>query len=68
MGERHIVATGDGGFSDDDPLLDDFILGLTGKDRPRVCCAPTDVAAYRVEADGDAVREERLEPRLLVPA
>ena len=49
MGDRHIVAMGGGGFSDDDPLLDDFILGLTGKERPRVCFVPTasgDAAAY----------------------
>ena len=40
---RHIVALGGGGFSmePDNPLLDDFILRLTGKDRPRVCFVPT---------------------------
>lgn len=45
---RHIVALGGGGFSmePDNPLLDDFILGLTGKARPRVCFVPT--------ASGDA--------------
>lgn len=32
----HVVAMGGGGFSDDDRTLDDFILGLTGRDRPRV--------------------------------
>ena len=49
MGERHIVAMGGGGFSDDDPLIDDYILSLTGKVRPRVCFVPTasgDAAAY----------------------
>lgn len=49
MGERHIVAMAGGGFSDDDPVLDDFILDLTGKERPRVCFVPTasgDAAAY----------------------
>jgi dipeptidase E len=49
VGERHIVAMGGGGFSDDDPLLDDYILSLTGKERPRVCFLPTasgDAAAY----------------------
>lgn len=49
MTDRHIVAMGGGGFSDDDPLLDDFILGLTGAERPRVCFVPTasgDAAAY----------------------
>jgi dipeptidase E len=49
VGERHIVAMGGGGFSDDDPLIDDYILSLTGKERPRVCFVPTasgDAAAY----------------------
>jgi len=49
VGERHIVAMGGGGFSDDDPLIDDYILSLTGKVRPRVCFVPTasgDAAAY----------------------
>ena len=49
MGERHIVAMGGGGFSDEDPLIDDYILSLTGKERPRVCFVPTasgDAAAY----------------------
>ena len=37
--DRHIVAMGGGGFSmePENPLLDDFILRLTGKRRPRVC-------------------------------
>ncbi len=36
--ERHIVAMGGGGFSSEpeNPLLDDFVLELTGKDRPRI--------------------------------
>jgi dipeptidase E len=36
---RHIVAMGGGGFSDEpnNPLLDDFIFGLSGKRRPRIC-------------------------------
>ena len=40
---RLIVAMGGGGFSDEpgNPLLDDFVLGLTGKSRPRVCFVPT---------------------------
>ena len=49
MGDRHIVAMGGGGFSDDDPLIDDYILGLTGKERPRVVFIPTasgDAASY----------------------
>jgi len=45
---RHIVAFGGGGFSMErgNPLLDDYVLGLTGKARPRVCFLPT--------ASGDA--------------
>jgi len=31
-------------------------------------CAREGVAAYRVEADGDAVSETRIEPRVLRPA
>jgi peptidase E len=41
MADRHVVAMGGGGFSDDDPLLDDFVLALTGKPRPRVCFVGT---------------------------
>src|SRR5690349_6284704 len=43
-----IVAFGGGGFSMEagNPLLDDYVLGLTGVDRPRVCFLPT--------ASGDA--------------
>jgi dipeptidase E len=43
-----IVAFGGGGFSMEagNPLLDDYVLGLTGKPRPRVCFLPT--------ASGDA--------------
>jgi len=37
MTERHIVAMGGGGFLMDDPLLDDFVLGLAGVPEPRVC-------------------------------
>lgn len=50
--DRHIVAMGGGGFSmePDNPLLDDFVLGLAGRRgraaRPRVCFLPT--------ASGDA--------------
>ena len=49
MGERRqIVAFGGGGFSMEqgNPLLDDYVLGLTDADRPRVCFLPT--------ASGDA--------------
>jgi peptidase E len=43
-----IVAFGGGGFSMEagNPLLDDFVLGLAGRSRPRVCFLPT--------ASGDA--------------
>jgi dipeptidase E len=45
---RQIVAFGGGGFSMEwgNTLLDDFVLGLTGARRPRVCFLPT--------ASGDA--------------
>jgi dipeptidase E len=43
-----IVAFGGGGFSMEagNPLLDDYVLGLSGAERPRVCFVPT--------ASGDA--------------
>ncbi|MDB5321936.1 MAG: peptidase [Phycisphaerales bacterium] len=52
--ERHIVAMGGGGFSmePENPLLDDFILRLTGKRRPRVCF----VGTASGDADGYAER------------
>lgn len=45
---RQIVAFGGGGFSMEsgNPLLDEYVLGLSGKKRPRVCFLPT--------ASGDA--------------
>lgn len=45
---RQIVSFGGGGFSMEagNPLLDDYVLALTGKERPRVCFLPT--------ASGDA--------------
>ena len=45
---RQIVAFGGGGFSMEpgNPLLDDYVVGLTGRERPRVCFLPT--------ASGDA--------------
>lgn len=49
MGDvRQIVAFGGGGFSmeRDNTLLDDYALGLAGRERPRVCFLPT--------ASGDA--------------
>jgi len=46
--KRHIVGMGGGGFSEepDNPLLDDFVLGLCRRKTPRVCFVPT--------ASGDA--------------
>ena len=40
---KHIIALGGGGFSmePDNPLLDDFILSLTGKQKPKVCFVNT---------------------------
>ncbi len=40
---KHIIAMGGGGFSmePDNPLLDDFILSLTGKQKPKVCFVNT---------------------------
>lgn len=51
--ERQIVAMGGGGFSmePDNPLLDDYVLSLTGADRPQVCFLGT--------ASGDAERYTR---------
>ncbi len=48
MKPRQIVALGGGGFSDepDNPLLDDFIFGLSGKRHPKICFLGT--------ASGDA--------------
>jgi peptidase E len=45
---RQIVAFGGGGFSMEsgNPLLDDYVLGLTGEAQPKVCFLPT--------ASGDA--------------
>ena len=44
---RHIVAMGGGGFSAGDPLLDRYVLDLTGATRPKV--------AFIGTASGDAV-------------
>jgi len=48
MPERHVVAMGGGGFSDDDPLLDRYVVDLVGRPRPSICFVPT--------ASGDADR------------
>jgi dipeptidase E len=59
---KHIIALGGGGFSmePENPLLDDFILSLTGKARPRVCFVPTasgDAAGYMHRFDAAFPRE-----------
>ena len=43
MSNRHIVAMGGGGFSMEplNPLLDLYVLNLTGKENPKVCFIPT---------------------------
>ena len=52
---KHIIgASGGGGFSmePENPLLDDFILSLTGKPKPKVCFVPTasgDSAEYALK-------------------
>src|ERR1051326_7283656 len=52
-GEGHLVAMGGGGFSmePENPLLDDFVLGLSQRQPARVCFVPTasaDAATYIV--------------------
>jgi dipeptidase E len=54
MPDSYVVAIGGGGFSEepDNPLLDDYILSLSGKPMPRVCFVPTasgDGPAYIVK-------------------
>ena len=41
--DKHIVAMGGGGFSmePDNPLLNQYILGLVDKSHPKVCFLPT---------------------------
>jgi dipeptidase E len=42
MASGQIVAMGGGGFlMEADPRLDDYVLGLSGKTRPKVCFVPT---------------------------
>jgi dipeptidase E len=62
---KHIVALGGGGFSmePDDPLLDDYILSLTGKPKPKVCFVPTAAGDHEgyVQKFYDAFPAERAE-------
>ena len=56
MTDRHIVAMGGGGFSDDDPRLDRYVVDLAGTSSTKVCFVPTasgDATAY-VERFEDA--------------
>lgn len=41
--QRHIIAMGGGGFmmEPENPLLDNYILNTSGKDKPKVCFVPT---------------------------
>ena len=64
-----IIAFGGGGFAmePDNPLLDDYVLSLTGKPRPRVCLIPTasgDSVAW-VDRFYDVFHEDRCEPNHL---
>lgn len=54
MAERHIVAMGGGGFSQepDNPALDDFVLDLCGAGTPRICF----VGTASGDADGYAAK------------
>ncbi|HEY5436879.1 MAG TPA: peptidase E, partial [Candidatus Limnocylindrales bacterium] len=68
-----IVAMGGGGFSEepDNPLLDAFLLSLTGRSRPRVCFLPTasgDAPGYVARfLDAFAARAEATWLPLLAP-
>jgi dipeptidase E len=63
MSEQHVVGLGGGGFSDGGDALDEFVLGLASRARPRICFLPTaaaDSAEYVVKFY-EAFRE-RAEP------
>ncbi len=63
---RQIVAFGGGGFSMEsgNPLLDDYVLGLCGVERPRVCFLPSASgdADHYVVRFYRAFRADRCEP------
>jgi dipeptidase E len=64
---KRIAALGGGGFSGGGRAIDDHLLGLTGKNRPRVCFVPTasgDAATY-VERFLEAFPAERAEASVL---
>ena len=48
MAEPQIVAAGGLGEDDEAGRLIEFVLGLTGKERPRVCLVPTASAETKV--------------------
>jgi hypothetical protein len=41
VAERHILAAEGGWLDQGRRALDELIAGLTGKERPRICCLPT---------------------------
>ena len=62
-----IAALGGGGFSGGGRAIDDHLLGLTGKERPRVCFVPTasgDAATY-VDRFLEAFPAQRAEASVL---
>lgn len=66
MTHGQIVAFGGGGFAmePDNPLLDDYVLSLCRRPRPRVCLIPTasgDSAAW-IDRFYDLFTEDRCEP------
>lgn len=56
---RQIVAFGGGGFSMEpgNPLLDDYVLGLTGAERPLLS---QEARGYRLDLSGQRVVEMRI--------
>ena len=61
LAQRNIVALGGGGFLEEGShLLNDYLLGLTGKSRPRICMIPT------ASADSEKEDRERRDWRHLV--
>lgn len=61
MAERHIVGLGGGGETQEQTdLLYDYVLGLTGKERPRVLYVPTAIAE---DAEGIVTFYERFRER-----
>jgi peptidase E len=63
---RHIVAMGGGGFlmEPENPLLDDFLLALSAKTKPRVCFVPTAAgdSAFVIAKFYDAFGDGRSDP------